>query len=174
VSLESLRGGGNPLIEGVHAREILDSRGNPSVAVTVATSFGAVEEAMVPSGASTGANEAAELRDGDKQRYNGKGVRKAVAAVNEMLGPAIEGLDATAQREIDSRLIELDGTPNKSTLGACGGSQPVAAALPLSRRTLRRHASRSDDECDQRRQARRGCTPVSRVYDRSARCRERS
>ena len=79
VSLESLRGGGNPLIEGVHAREILDSRGNPTVAVTVATSFGAVEEAMVPSGASTGANEAVELRDGDQQRYHGKGVLKAVA-----------------------------------------------------------------------------------------------
>ena len=135
MSLESLRGGGNPLIEGVHAREILDSRGNPSVAVTVATSFGAVEEAMVPSGASTGANEAAELRDGDKQRYNGKGVRKAVAAVNEMLGPAIEGLDATAQREIDSRLIELDGTPNKSTLGAnaiLGVSLAVARAAAVS------------------------------------------
>ncbi len=135
MSLESLRGGGNPLIEGVHAREILDSRGNPSVAVTVATSFGAVEEAMVPSGASTGANEAAELRDGDQQRYNGKGVRKAVAAVNEMLGPAIEGLDATAQREIDSRLIELDGTPNKSTLGAnaiLGVSLAVARAAAVS------------------------------------------
>ena len=135
MSLESLRGGGNPLIEGVHAREILDSRGNPTVAVTVATSFGAVEEAMVPSGASTGANEAVELRDGDNQRYNGKGVRKAVAIVNEMLGPAIEGLDATAQREIDSKLIELDGTPNKSNLGAnaiLGVSLAVARAAAVS------------------------------------------
>jgi enolase len=135
VSLESLRGGGNPLIEGVHAREVLDSRGNPTVAVTVATSFGAVEEAMVPSGASTGANEAVELRDGDAQRYNGKGVRKAVAAVNELLGPAIEGLDATAQREIDSKLIELDGTPNKSNLGAnaiLGVSLAVARAAAVS------------------------------------------
>ena len=118
MSIESLRGGGRPLIEAVHGREILDSRGNPSVAVTVATSFGAVEEAMVPSGASTGAHEAVELRDGDVSRYNGKGVRKAVAAVNEQLGPALEGLDVTAQREIDARLIELDGTPNKATFGA--------------------------------------------------------
>ena len=135
MSLESLRGGGNPLIEGVHAREILDSRGNPTVAVTVATSFGSVEEAMVPSGASTGANEAVELRDGDKQRYGGKGVLKAVDAVNAMLGPAIEGLDATAQREIDAKLAELDGTPNKSNVGAnatLGVSLAVARAAAAS------------------------------------------
>jgi len=116
--IESLRGGGRPLIEHVHAREVLDSRGNPTIAVTVATSFGAVEEAMVPSGASTGAYEAVELRDGDKARYGGKGVHKAVSSVNEMLGPALEGLDATAQREIDEKLIELDGTPNKANFGA--------------------------------------------------------
>ena len=116
--IESLRGGGRPLIEHVHAREILDSRGNPTVAVSVATSFGAVEEALVPSGASTGAHEAVELRDGDHARYGGKGVLKAVGYVNEMLGPALEGLDATAQREIDEKLIELDGTPNKSNFGA--------------------------------------------------------
>ena len=135
MSLESLRGGGNPLIEGVHAREVLDSRGNPTVAVTVATSFGAVEEAMVPSGASTGANEAVELRDGDDSRYNGKGVRKAVQAVNELLGPAIEGLDATAQREIDEKLIELDGSPNKANVGAnamLGVSLAVARAAAVS------------------------------------------
>ena len=89
MSLESLRGGGRPLIEGVSAREILDSRGNPTVAVSVATSFGAVEEAMVPSGASTGAHEAVELRDGDAKRYGGKGVRKAVAAVNDRIGPVL-------------------------------------------------------------------------------------
>jgi enolase len=137
VALESLRGGGNPLIEGVHAREVLDSRGNPTVAVTVATSFGAVEEAMVPSGASTGEHEAVELRDAEPDRYGGKGVRKAVRAVNDVLGPAIEGLDATAQREIDARLIELDATPNKSNLGAnaiLGVSLAVArtAAASLS------------------------------------------
>src|SRR5690348_14458106 len=110
VALQSLRGGGRPLIEGVHAREVLDSRGNPTVAVTVATTFGAVEEAMVPSGASTGAHEAVELRDGDTKRYGGKGVLKAVAAVNDTIGPSLEGLDATAQREIDELLVDLDGT----------------------------------------------------------------
>ncbi|HEY1868105.1 MAG TPA: phosphopyruvate hydratase, partial [Candidatus Cybelea sp.] len=123
------------MIEGVHAREVLDSRGNPTVAVTVATSFGAVEEAMVPSGASTGENEAVELRDGDPNRFGGKGVRKAVRAVNDVLGPAVEGLDATAQREIDARLIELDGTPNKSNLGAnaiLGVSLAVARAAAAS------------------------------------------
>jgi len=118
MSLESLRGGGRPLIEGVHAREVLDSRGNPTVAVSVATTFGIVEEAIVPSGASTGAHEAVELRDGDAKRYNGKGVLKAVHAVNDILGPALEGLDATAQREIDQKLIELDGSPNKTHCGA--------------------------------------------------------
>ena len=116
--IESLRGGGRPLIEHVYAREILDSRGNPTLAVAVATSFGAVEEAMVPSGASTGAHEAVELRDGDPHRYGGKGVVQAVHNVNEMLGPALEGLDATAQREVDDKLIELDGTPNKRSFGA--------------------------------------------------------
>ncbi len=116
--IESLRGGGRPLIESVFAREVLDSRGNPTVAVSVATSFGAVEEALVPSGASTGAHEAVELRDGDRLRYNGKGVLKAVDAVNAMLGPAVEGLDATAQRELDAKLIDLDGTANKKNFGA--------------------------------------------------------
>jgi enolase len=135
VSLESLRGSGRPLIESVRAREILDSRGNPTVAVAVATSFGAVEEAMVPSGASTGAHEAVELRDGDKSRYNGKGVLKAVRAVNETLGPALEGLDATAQREIDLTLIDLDGSENKSSYGAnalLGVSLAVARAAAAS------------------------------------------
>jgi enolase len=135
VTLESLRGGGNPSIEGVHAREVLDSRGNPTVAVAVATNFGVVEEAMVPSGASTGANEAVEVRDGDARRYNGKGVRNAVMAVNDLIGPAIEGLDATAQREIDQKLIELDGSPNKSQLGAnalLGVSLAVARAASAS------------------------------------------
>ncbi len=116
--IESLRGGGRPLIEGIHAREVLDSRGNPTVAVAVATSYGAVEEALVPSGASTGAHEAVELRDGDASRYGGKGVLKAVQNVNDILGPALEGLDATAQRELDAQLIELDGTPNKANFGA--------------------------------------------------------
>jgi len=116
--IEALRGGGRPLVEGVHAREVLDSRGNPTVAVALATSFGAVEEAIVPSGASTGLHEAVELRDGDASRYGGKGVLRAVHNVNEILGPSIEGMDATAQREIDEQLLELDGTPNKANLGA--------------------------------------------------------
>ena len=135
MTLESLRGGGNPSIEGVHAREVLDSRGNPTIAVAVATNFGVVEEAMVPSGASTGTNEAVEVRDGDARRYNGKGVRNAVMAVNDLIGPAIEGLDATAQREIDQKLIELDGSPNKSQLGAnalLGVSLAVARAASAS------------------------------------------
>jgi enolase len=135
MSLESLRGSGRPLIESVRAREVLDSRGNPTVAVAVATSFGAVEEAMVPSGASTGAYEAVERRDGDPKRYGGKGVLKAVAAVNEILGPAVEGLDATSQREIDMAMIELDGTPNKGNLGAnalLGVSLAVARAAAMS------------------------------------------
>jgi len=133
--IESLRGGGRPHIESVRGREVLDSRGNPTVAVTVATSFGAVEEAMVPSGASTGAHEAVELRDGDAKRYNGKGVTKAVDAVNQVLGPAIEGLDATNQREIDRTLLDLDGTSNKSSLGAnalLGVSLAVARATAVS------------------------------------------
>lgn len=135
MALEQLRGGGRPLIEGVSAREVLDSRGNPTVAVSVATSFGIVEEAMVPSGASTGENEAVELRDGDKARYGGKGVRKAVAAVNDVLGSAIEGLDATDQRAIDDKLIALDGSPNKSNFGAnaiLGVSLAVARAAAAS------------------------------------------
>ncbi len=133
--IESLRGGGRPLIESVRAREILDSRGNPTLAVAVATSFGAVEEAMVPSGASTGAHEAVELRDDDAKRYNGKGVRRAVEAVNDMLGPAVEGLDATAQREVDAKLIELDGTQNKANFGAnaiLGISLATARAAAVS------------------------------------------
>ncbi len=135
MSLESLRAGGRPLIEGIHAREILDSRGNPTIAVSVATSFGAVEEAMVPSGASTGANEAVELRDGDTARYGGKGVLRAVANVNDVLGPALEGLDASAQREIDQKLLELDGSPNKGNLGAnalLGTSLAIARAAAAS------------------------------------------
>jgi enolase len=135
MSIESLRGSGRPMIDGIYAREVLDSRGNPTVAVSVATTFGAVEEAMVPSGASTGAYEAVELRDGDKARYNGKGVLKAVRAVNEVLGPALEGLDVTAQRDIDMTLIELDGTENKGNYGAnalLGVSLAVARAAAAS------------------------------------------
>jgi enolase len=118
-------------IEAVGAREILDSRGNPTVEVEVLLEDGTVSRAAVPSGASTGAFEAYELRDGDKKRYLGKGVEKAVDAVLDVLGPAIEGIDATDQRTIDKVLIDLDGTDNKKKLGAnsiLGVSLAVAKA----------------------------------------------
>ncbi|RKX30871.1 MAG: phosphopyruvate hydratase [Verrucomicrobia bacterium] len=126
----------------VHAREILDSRGNPTIEVEIELASGAVGRAAVPSGASTGENEAIELRDGDKQRYLGKGVLKAVDNVNEVIGPQIIGMTALDQVELDSFLISLDGTPNKSKLGAnaiLGVSLAVAHAaadylgLPLFR-----------------------------------------
>lgn len=105
-------------IEAVGAREILDSRGNPTVEVELALEDGSFARAAVPSGASTGAFEAVERRDGDKGRYLGKGVSEAVAAVTEVIAPEILGLDAADQRHLDSVLIDLDGTPNKSKLGA--------------------------------------------------------
>ncbi|SMH60300.1 phosphopyruvate hydratase [Azospirillum agricola] len=126
----------------IHAREILDSRGNPTVEVDVALESGAFGRAAVPSGASTGAHEAVELRDGDKGRYGGKGVLKAVEAVNGELYDALAGLDAADQRAIDLAMIEVDGTANKARLGAnaiLGVSLAVAkasaeeAGLPLYR-----------------------------------------
>ncbi|MEK6206741.1 MAG: phosphopyruvate hydratase [Chloroflexota bacterium] len=105
-------------IASVTAREILDSRGDPTVAVDIELGGGARATAMVPSGASTGAHEAVELRDGDKKRYRGKGVRKAVQNVEQAIAPAIKGRDAADQRGLDEALIKLDGTPNKSKLGA--------------------------------------------------------
>ena len=102
----------------IHGREILDSRGNPTVEVDVLLEDGSFGRAAVPSGASTGAHEAVELRDGDKSRYLGKGVIKAVAAVNGDIAEALIGLDAEDQRELDQAMIDLDGTPNKSRLGA--------------------------------------------------------
>ncbi|MBD0373725.1 MAG: phosphopyruvate hydratase, partial [Pyrinomonadaceae bacterium] len=106
------------LIESVHAREILDSRGNPTVEAEVALVSGEVGRAAVPSGASTGEHEAVELRDGDKRRYGGKGVLKAIEHVNTEISEAIIGVDATEQSFIDRTLIDLDGTENKSRLGA--------------------------------------------------------
>jgi enolase len=129
-------------IEAVGAREILDSRGNPTVEVEVLLDDGTVARAAVPSGASTGAFEAYELRDEDKNRYLGKGVLKAVAGVLDVLGPAIEGFDAADQRLVDAELIAADGTENKSKIGAnalLGVSLAVAKAaadsadLPLFR-----------------------------------------
>jgi enolase len=105
-------------IEIVDAREIIDSRGNPTVEVDIVLADGSVGRAAVPSGASTGAHEAVELRDGDQGRFGGKGVLKAVANVTETIAPALYGLDATDQAGIDALLIELDGTPNKGVLGA--------------------------------------------------------
>jgi enolase len=105
-------------IEEINAREILDSRGNPTIEAEVSLVGGEVGRAAVPSGASTGEHEAVELRDEDKKRYGGKGVLKAVQNVNEIIAPEINGMDALDQAEIDSALITLDGTPNKSKLGA--------------------------------------------------------
>ena len=129
-------------ISQIHAREILDSRGNPTIEVDVRLEGGALGRASVPSGASTGEHEAWELRDGDKSRFGGKGVRKAVANVNKRIAPVLKGWDAREQAKIDNKLIELDGTLNKKNLGAnalLGVSLAVAHAaaaaenLPLFR-----------------------------------------
>jgi len=122
-------------IKKVKGREVLDSRGNPTVAVEVALSEGTVGQAAVPSGASTGTYEAVELRDGDKKRYGGKGVLQAVKNINEQIAPAIKGMAASDQEAIDRKLIELDGTDNKSRLGAnaiLGTSLAVAHAAANS------------------------------------------
>jgi enolase len=129
-------------INRIHAREILDSRGNPTIEVDVRVESGALGRAAIPSGASTGEHEAWELRDGNKSRFGGKGVKKAVANVNDKIAPALQGWDALDQAKIDKKLIELDGTPNKNNLGAnalLGVSLAVAHAaaaaenLPLFR-----------------------------------------
>lgn len=123
------------MITEVYAREILDSRGNPTVEVEVCLEDGVVGRAAVPSGASTGVHEAVELRDGDKERYLGKGVTKAVDNVNDVIAEAIIGLEATRQTEIDELLVRLDGTPNKGKLGAnaiLGVSMAVAKAAAAS------------------------------------------
>ena len=126
----------------IHAREILDSRGNPTVEVDVTLEDGAMGRAAVPSGASTGAHEAVERRDGDRARYMGRGVREAVAAVNGEILQALAGFDATEQEAIDAALVELDGTPNKARLGAnailgvslaTAKAAAEASALPLWR-----------------------------------------
>lgn len=124
-------------IAAIHALEILDSRGNPTVRVTVELDNGISAAACVPSGASTGEHEAVELRDGDKSRYAGKGVLKAVGHVNDVLAPRLIGLDATRQREIDLLMKQIDGTPNKSKLGA-------NAMLGVSMAVARAAASASD------------------------------
>ena len=162
-------------------REILDSRGNPTVEVDVVLEDGSFGRAGVPSGASTGAHEAVELRDGDKSRYLGKGVIKAVDAVNGEIFDALAGMDAEDQRGIDAALIKLDGTPNKSRLGAnaiLGVSLAVAkaaadrertAALPLYRRHVRAPAAGADDEHHQRRRACRQPDRHPGVHDHAGR-----
>jgi enolase len=137
-------------IADITAREILDSRGNPTVEVEVLLESGALGRVAVPSGASTGAHEAAELRDGDPARYGGKGVLNAVANVEGEIFDAIGGMDASDQVKLDELMIELDGTPNKSRLGRC--ARP--AAVSLCRRRVRAHPAGADDEHRQRRQAR--------------------
>ena len=136
-------------ITSLHAREILDSRGNPTVEVDCLLESGVLGRAAVPSGASTGEHEAVELRDGDPKRYKGKGVQKAVRNVNEVIAPEISGLDAFDQAGVDARLIALDGTPNKGRLGAnalLGASMAVAHAaaavleIPLYRHLGGAHA----------------------------------
>ena len=115
----------------IYARQILDSRGNPTIEVDVLTETGIIGTAAVPSGASTGVHEAMELRDGDKKVYNGKGVLKAVENVNEIIAKEIIGMDATDQVAIDKKLLEMDGTKTKSKLGAnamLGVSLAVAKA----------------------------------------------
>ena len=122
-------------IVNVHAREILDSRGNPTVEVEVAIASGDIGRAAVPSGASTGEHEALELRDGDKSRYLGKGVRKAIANVVDQIAPTVIGMDVSDQAALDARMCELDGTPTKSKLGAnaiLGVSLAAARAAALA------------------------------------------
>lgn len=117
-------------IIGVHGREILDSRGNPTVEVEVALSSGVIGRAAVPSGASTGEHEAVELRDGDQERYGGKGVLKAVEHVDDTLAPRLEGMSVEDQLGIDNAMLDLDGTPNKSNLGA---NALLAVSLAVAR-----------------------------------------
>ncbi|MFL6028573.1 MAG: phosphopyruvate hydratase [Gaiellaceae bacterium] len=130
----------------MHAREVLDSRGNPTVEVEVTLESGVRESAIVPSGASTGAFEAVELRDGDNDRYGGKGVRKAVRNVNGEIASAVVGLDAQEQETLDRTLIELDGTPNKARLGANAilGVSLASAKAAAARVGLYRWLSRDD------------------------------
>ncbi len=162
-------------------REILDSRGNPTVEVDVILEDGSMGRAAVPSGASTGAHEANELRDNDKSRYLGKGVLKAVDSVNGEIFDALAGMDAEDQRGIDAAMIQLDGTKNKARLGANAilgvsmaaatsrGARVRPAALSLRRRRERPHSPGSDDEHYQRRYARRQPDRHSRIHDHAGR-----
>lgn len=163
-------------ITDIVAREILDSRGNPTVEVDVVLESGAMGRAAVPSGASTGAHEAVELRDGDKKRYLGKGVLKAVDAANVEIFDAIAGFEASDQLKIDRTMIDLDGTPNKARLGAnaiLGVSMAVAKAAAGSRPAAislcgwrgRACAAGADDEHHQRRRACRQSDRRAGIHD---------
>ena len=152
-------------IQSIQAREILDSRGNPTVEVDVTLCCGAFGRAAVPSGASTGEHEAIELRDGDKKRFLGKGVQKAVKNVTDIIAPKLIGLDAFDQLTVDATMLKLDGTETKSKLGAnailavsLANAKAAAAALepaavPISRRAERESAARADGQRHQRRRA---------------------
>ena len=153
-------------IVAIRAREVLDSRGNPTVEADVILESGALGRAIVPSGASTGEHEAVELRDGDKSHYMGKGVLQAVANVETVIAPEIEGMDAANQRLIDQTMIALDGTANKSKLGAnailavsMAATRAVAQTLeiPLYRYLGGINASVSAHAHDEHPQRRRAC-----------------
>jgi enolase len=159
----------------VHGRQVIDSRGNPTVEVDVLLEDGSFGRAMVPSGASTGAHEAVELRDGDASRWLGKGVSKAVDAVNSDLAEAVIGMDAEDQRDVDAAMIAVDGTANKGRVGAnaiLGVSLAVAKAaadargLPLYRYV---GGAGADDEHHQRRGACRQSHRFSGIHDHARR-----
>ena len=172
-------------IVAVHGRQILDSRGNPTVEADVRLEGGALGRAAVPSGASTGEHEAIELRDGDKSHYLGKGVLKAVAHVNGEIADAVTGMDAADQNALDNRMIEADGTPNKSKFGAnailavsMAAARAAAAAVgqPLYKYLAQyssdpsaQHASRPDDEYSQWRRARRQFRGRAGIHGHAAR-----
>ena len=172
-------------ISAVLGRAILDSRGNPTVEVEVQTASGH-GRAAVPSGASTGEHEALELRDGDKKRWLGKGVSKAVDNVNQALGPAVVGMDALDQAAVDRVLLDADGTPNKGKLGrerdprrvagrrARRGRRRRPAALALPRRRAGARPADAADEHPQRRRARRQRPRDPGVHDRPGRACRRS
>ena len=168
----------------IHAREILDSRGNPTVEVDVTLEDGTMGRAAVPSGASTGAHEAVELRDGDKNRYMGKGVLEAVDAVNGEIAETLVGEDATEQVAIDRLMIELDGTAEQGPAwrqrdprrqprrGQGGGGFHRPAALPLCRRHQCADPAGADDEHHQRRPARRQPDRHPGIHDHAGRRRD--
>ena len=168
------------LIENIHAREVLDSRGNPTVEVEVLLDDGAFGRAIVPSGASTGAFEALELRDDDKSRYGGKGVLDAVGNVVEAIGPAIRGMNPYDQVLIDRAMIELDGTPNKRRLGAnallavslANARAAAPAAVPVPRRPHGHDAAGPDDEHPERRRPCGQQRGLPGVHGDADRCRD--